>query len=241
MTAIEDRLQPNVKESIEALRNANIKFWMLTGDKLETAVSIGISCGVIGDDMEQVIVQDELPDLPDSPRERCLVIEGRALIDIMQTQKERFLETCRKCRSVICCRVSPKQKQEVVFAVRKCGHTVLAIGDGANDVNMINAAHVGVGVKGVEGTQAARCADYSISEFQLLTRLVLADGRECYRRNANLIAYTFYKNILLVLPQLWLGINGGLTALSLYDPIIYQLFNVIFTGLPIVVYAVLDE
>ncbi len=76
----------------------------------------------------------------------------------------------------------------------------LSIGDGANDVNMINAAHIGIGIEGVEGTQAARAADYSIGEFKILKRLLFYWGRESYRRNANLILYNFYKNIIFVMP-----------------------------------------
>ena len=81
--------------------------------------------------------------------------------------------------------------------------STLAIGDGANDVNMITSAHVGVGIKGLEGQQAARAADYSMGEFKLLRRLLLNHGRECYRRNSRLVCFNFYKNILVVLPQFW--------------------------------------
>lgn len=103
---------------------------------------------------------------------------------------------------VIACRVSPKQKSEIVQLVRnnKPEAVTLAIGDGANDVNMITAAHVGIGIKGVEGQQAARASDYSIGEFKILRNLVLDHGRECYRKNSSLISYNFYKNLLLVLP-----------------------------------------
>lgn len=76
----------------------------------------------------------------------------------------------------------------------------LAIGDGANDVNMITAAHVGVGIKGLEGAQAARASDYAIGEFKILRRLLFLHGRECYRRNCGLILFNFYKNTLLVMP-----------------------------------------
>lgn len=103
-------------------------------------------------------------------------------------------QVARMCQSVICCRVSPKQKQQIVSLVRKeephC--PTLAIGDGANDVNMITAAHVGVGIRGVEGQQAARAADYSIFEFQNIRRLLFYHGRECYRRNSYLVCYNFF-------------------------------------------------
>jgi len=78
--------------------------------------------------------------------------------------------------------------------------TTLAIGDGANDVNMITAAHVGVGISGLEGQQAARSSDYAIGEFKYLRNLLFVHGRECYRRNSYLVIYMFYKNILFVMP-----------------------------------------
>lgn len=76
----------------------------------------------------------------------------------------------------------------------------LAIGDGANDVSMINAAHVGIGINGLDGLQACRASDYSIGEFKYLLPLLLIHGSECYRRNSIVILYNFYKNIVLVLP-----------------------------------------
>ena len=97
----------------------------------------------------------------------------------------------------------------------------LAIGDGANDVNMITAAHVGIGIKGVEGQQVARASDVSIGEFRMLKNLLLVHGRECYRKNTTLINYNFYKNILYVMPNFWYGFYNGFSATELYDLTIY--------------------
>lgn len=110
-----------------------------------------------------------------------------------------------KCNSVLCCRVSPKQKAEMVILIksRQPGTTTLAIGDGANDVNMITSAHIGVGILGVEGRQAARASDYSIAQFSFLKRLVYVHGRESYRKNSYVVCYNFYKNVLFVMPQFW--------------------------------------
>jgi len=106
---------------------------------------------------------------------------------------------------VIACRVSPKQKAEIVKLVRHSipDVTTLGIGDGANDVNMILAAHVGVGIKGLEGNQAARASDYSLGEFKHLRKLLLFHGRESYRKNCMLVLYNFYKNVILIFPQFW--------------------------------------
>lgn len=110
---------------------------------------------------------------------------------------------------VLACRVSPKQKAEIVMLVRNDPDDKniisLAIGDGANDVNMINAAHVGVGISGLEGQQAARAADYSIGQFRYLKNLMFVHGREAYRRNSYLVLYMFYKNVLVVLPLFFYG------------------------------------
>ena len=117
----------------------------------------------------------------------------------------------------------------------------LAIGDGANDVSMINTAHIGVGISGLEGQQASRASDYSIGEFQILSQLCLVHGRECYRRNSELVLYNFYKNLIMVTPSFFYGCWNGFSAVILYDNYLYQLYNIIFTSMPVLVYAVLDR
>lgn len=119
--------------------------------------------------------------------------------------------------------------------------TTLAIGDGANDVNMITAAHVGIGIKGKEGQQAARASDYSFGEFKLLRRLLLYYGRESYRKNSILICFNFYKNIIVVMPFFWFGFLDGFSGQLLYDAWIFQFFNIFFASLPIMLYALFDE
>jgi len=143
---------------------------------------------------------------------------------------------------VLACRVSPKQKADIVNLVKKRypKKVTLAIGDGANDVNMILQAHVGVGILGKEGQQAARSADYAIGQFKFLKPLMFIHGREAYRRNALLIAYAFYKNVLYVMPQYYFGFNSAFSGQTLYDPVIYQLYNITMTSLPIMFYALFD-
>ena len=110
-----------------------------------------------------------------------------------------------KCNSILCCRASPKQKAQIVNIVKDYSPDIitLAIGDGANDVNMITCAHIGVGIRGVEGRQASRASDYSISQFKFLKRLLFVHGRESYRKNSFFVVYNFYKNIIFVVPQFW--------------------------------------
>ena len=116
----------------------------------------------------------------------------------------------------------------------------MAIGDGANDVSMITAAHVGIGIKGLEGNQAAKASDYSIGEFKMLRKLVLYYGRENYRRNAYLILYNFYKNFIMIVPKWWYGMLTGWQGQAVWDPYLFQMFNIFYTFLPIIVYAVGD-
>ncbi|KAL4432773.1 hypothetical protein ABPG74_011594 [Tetrahymena malaccensis] len=274
-TAIEDKLQDDVADTIKALKDSGIKIWVLTGDKIETAINIAYSCKLLDDTLEKAIIdveeenevnkflQDTLQNLleaeatyiqqqrqnkkaidEDALKNHALVISGFALNHISKTEiKTLIMKIVKYCKCIICCRVSPKQKQEVVTTVREMekNATTLAIGDGANDVNMITAAHVGIGIEGVEGQQAARASDYSINQFKELRRLLFYHGRECYRRNSNLVLYNFYKNVLLVLPQFWYGWTNWFSGQTLYNSFIYQLFNIFFASLPIMVYAIWDE
>lgn len=117
----------------------------------------------------------------------------------------------------------------------------LSIGDGANDVNMITEADVGVGIKGVEGQQAARAADYAIGEFKLLKRLLFFHGRENYRRNATLVLYNFYKNLIVFLPNAYFGYFNYFSGQNLYEQTGPVLYNLFFTAAPIIVYALFDK
>jgi phospholipid-transporting ATPase len=148
-------------------------------------------------------------------------------------------EILKQSVSVICCRVSPKGKSEITSIVKQWGHT-LAIGDGANDVNMINSAHVGVGVRGIEGSQATRAADYVVSEFKMLRRLVLFYGINFYHRNTGVVLFTLYKNILITFPILCYGPLSIESATYIYETWIFQFFNVFFVALPIVYFGLFD-
>lgn len=123
----------------------------------------------------------------------------------LEKELEYLLYTiATRCKAVICCRVSPLQKALVVKLVKKYSNSILlAIGDGANDVSMIQAAHVGVGISGVEGLQAARSADFAISQFRFLKKLLLVHGLWAYQRLSKMIFYYFYKNVALYLTQFW--------------------------------------
>lgn len=259
-TAIEDKLQDQVGLTIKSLKKAGIKLWVLTGDKLETAINIGYSCKILSDEQDKIIIDGReesevdanimegyktLGNRPNDPPEKfCLIITGDALIHaITERFAKSFVAIADRCATVIACRVSPKQKQEIVSLIKREKPTVttLAIGDGANDVNMITAAHVGIGIRGVEGQQAARASDYAIGEFKVLRRLLLNHGREYYRRNSTLICYNFFKNMVLVLPQFWFAFYDGFSGVSFYDTYLFQLFNLFYTSLPIFVFSLMDK
>ena len=265
-TAIEDKLQMGVPATIELLATAGIKIWVLTGDKQETAINIGFACALLHNDMglfmfddcdasnvSQVLAAYLTDAKAVTNQDLGLVIQGNMLEIVLPTDDEKkeaattreselFLSLATRCKAVICCRVSPLQKATVVSLVKNNMKTVtLAIGDGANDVSMIQAAHVGIGISGLEGLQAARASDYSIAQFRYLMRLLLIHGRYNYRRISKLILYCFYKNIVLFLTQFWYTFMNRFTGQSLYDPWGLSLYNIWFTAYPIVVLAVLDK
>ena len=224
-TAIEDRLQEGVPDSIALLGQAGIKLWVLTGDKVETAINIGFSCNLLDNDMELIILRVDDGDIDRAEEEidkhlltfgktgsdaelkaakksheppaptHALVIDGETLRLMLDAKiKQKFLLLCKECKAVLCCRVSPAQKASVVAMVKNGLQVMtLSIGDGANDVAMIQEAHVGVGIAGEEGRQAVMSSDYAIGQFRYLTRLVLVHGRWSYRRLAETIANFFYK------------------------------------------------
>lgn len=178
-------------------------------------------------------------------RKTGVIVSGESLLKIFANEKllKKFIELADSAEVVLACRVSPKQKAELVAMIRKEHEEAitLGIGDGANDVNMICEAHVGVGIQGLEGMQAARSSDYAIAQFSYLKSLLFFHGREAYRRNSILAIYMFYKNILFVMPQFWYGFTSAFSGQTLYEPILYQFYNVSFTAFPIMIFAILDQ
>lgn len=177
-------------------------------------------------------------------RPSSVIVSGESLLKITRNDivKNDFLELSEGAAVVLCCRVSPKQKAEIVNMVKHKykSTTTLAIGDGANDVNMISAAHIGIGISGLEGQQAARASDYSIGQFKFLKNLLFVHGREAYRRNSYLISYMFYKNVVFVFPIFWFGFFSVFSGTAIYENLLYQGFNIFFTSIPIMWFALYD-
>lgn len=249
-TAIEDKLQDNVPETIDTLLKAGISFWLLTGDKQETAINIGFSCKLLSRDMPLIVINEESFDATRelvietvSTPESALVIDGRSLEYALTPDLRRdFMRIALNCKSVICCRVSPFQKAEMVELVKDLtGEVTLAIGDGANDVAMIRTANIGVGISGTEGLQAAHSADYTITQFKFLARLLLVHGSWSMSRLRQMILYSFYKNIALYVVEFWFAIVSGWSGQTIFERWTIGLYNVIFTAAPPFAMGVFDR
>ncbi|KAJ1650120.1 drs2 neo1 protein [Dispira simplex] len=369
VTAIEDKLQDQVPDTISKLRRAGMKIWMLTGDKAETAVNIGYGCQLIDQssqvvmlsqhycglydhhnvtvdpfsaadgscdsggnneqksekliqkvgqvlqetltawgehqpaDREQVsrwdrfkrYVEDiafgsnhrrqgkvharyntpvveqvttgglstDLPELNDkpisehlnngslatlttrSPSHYAIVVDGTilALLETHPKLLETFLKLGMCSHAVLCCRVSPAQKAMVVREMRTMakGHVTLAIGDGANDIAMIQEAHVGIGIAGREGLQAARSSDYSIGQFRFLQRLLLIHGRWSYVRLCRFVHGTFYKCFAFYLTQSIFQHFTCYSGTSLYESWTLSMYNTLFASLPVIAIGIFDQ
>ncbi len=235
-TAIEDKLQEGVPETIAQLLEAHIHVWVLTGDKQETAINIGHSCRLLREGMPIIILNaDSLDEARNQINEQltnfrsagavgsdnsvAVVVDGRTLaFALHHNLRQDFLDLCCSCQSVICCRVSPIQKAEMVELVQEnTGAISLAIGDGANDVAMIQKADVGVGISGNEGMQAANSSDFAVAQFRFLARLLFVHGAWNYTRISKVILYSFYKNICLYIIELWFAIYNFWSGQVLFE------------------------
>lgn len=256
-TAVEDTLQEGVPETIESLRIAGVKVWLLTGDKVETAISVAYLCKLLDQDMTlfQLVRQQDVQacrkllnsyysDMQHLKEDAkfALIADGRSLHYAMKYSKQELAQLCKQCDCVLGCRLSPLQKSEVVEMVKNSPERpiTLAIGDGANDVSMIQEAHVGVGVFGKEGRQAVNSSDFAIGRFSLLNRLLFVHGHLFYNRTSNTIQYFFYKNILFILPQFLFSFYNPSFVSTLYHPILLIGYNLFFTSLPVLLYGLFE-
>ncbi|KAM1517675.1 hypothetical protein ACFX1Z_020735 [Malus domestica] len=276
-TAVEDKLQNGVPDCIDKLAQAGIKIWVLTGDKMETAINIGFACSLLRQGMKQIVITLESPDIKALEKEGekdaiataskgsvlnqiirgkaqltassrnseafALIIDGKSLAYALEDDvKNLFLNLAIGCASVICCRSSPKQKALVTRLVKSgTGKTTLAIGDGANDVGMLQEADIGVGISGVEGMQAVMSSDIAIAQFRYLERLLLVHGHWCYRRISSMICYFFYKNIAFGFTLFLYEAHTSFSGTPAYNDWFLSLYNVFFSSLPVVAMGVFDQ
>lgn len=316
-TAIEDRLQDGVPETIADLKRAGINVWVATGDKLETAIAIGYSTQLLAQDMNLIVVRggeygepnsayDQLRKAverffggrealaqmkhqpPDGAFERrnssrfslssrpsfqrqashtrsrssisntslvgkdngqrtggyALVIDGNALSHALceDFSKDLLLSISTQCKSVICCRVSPLQKALIVKLIKDgLGVITLAIGDGANDVSMIQAAHVGIGIAGEEGLQAVNSSDYAIAQFRFLKRLLLVHGHWSYWRNGLMITNFFYKQSINISYLFFFQIYCGWSTAQALDYVYILLWDAVWTVAVVIGAGIFDR
>ncbi|XP_017076835.2 LOW QUALITY PROTEIN: phospholipid-transporting ATPase ID [Drosophila eugracilis] len=173
----------------------------------------------------------------------ALVVNGHSLVHCLSPEMEnKFLDIASQCKAVICCRVTPLQKALVVELIKRAKNAVtLAIGDGANDVSMIKAAHIGVGISGQEGLQAVLSSDYSIAQFRYLERLLLVHGRWSYYRMCKFLRYFFYKNFAFTLCHCWYSLFCGFSAQTVFDPMFISVYNLFYTSLPVLALGVFEQ
>ena len=253
VTGVEDLLQDEVATTIENLRNAGMKIWMLTGDKVETATCISISAGIKGkhqkiftlksDDIISEDKNETISKLKEQFNEynkkntvesHIFIIDGELLDLSLKNCEKEFFETTKNSPSVVCCRCSPTQKRIVVKTIKnyiKNARTA-AVGDGGNDVAMIQEADVGIGIVGKEGLQASLAADYSIKEFKSLNILLLWWGRLAYKNTSTLANFVIHKGLIISINQFIFSLMFYYNAVALYNGMLSLGYSTVFTCLP---------
>ncbi|OLY81337.1 putative phospholipid-transporting ATPase 5 [Smittium mucronatum] len=333
VTAVEDRLQEGVPETIEALRKAGIHVWMLTGDKIETAINIAKSCRLIDGDektchtmvlegikdvsilaielkransilstlssyetrsmaptkkrirwpkvfrisnkffkvfkslkiskgskasgepdvSEVALLDDSGTDDFDYSNEKierfALVVDGDTISTLEDNPElmDKFIDVGILSDTIVCSRVSPSQKALIAKHMRiRCDSSnsyavTVAIGDGGNDIAMIQEAHVGIGIAGVEGLQAARSSDFSIARFRFLRKLLFVHGLWSYSRISRFTLATFYKCFVFYTCQFVFQFFTGFSGTSVYESTALSMYNTLFTLLTVLVLGTLDQ
>ncbi|BFU24442.1 phospholipid-transporting P-type ATPase, putative [Entamoeba histolytica HM-3:IMSS] len=262
VTAIEDQLQEDVPSTISMLREAGLKIWVITGDKMETAISVGLNCRLfisgqkmiyfnhtselefvehLDQELEELYSSKEIIDNSLNQNQTLGIVIHENNIDWFIKHQKKFSSLAIKAESVICCRVSPKQKADIALCVKQMTKTkCLTIGDGANDVPMLTHGDVGVGIYGKEGNQAAITADFAIRRFKHLTKLILFYGRNGKYQITTLIKFCFYKNAAFFLMDIWFATISNFTCQIIYDDWVMTCFNTFFTSLPPAAIALFD-
>ena len=260
-TGVEDRLQPMVPSTLTNMRAAGLAIWLLTGDSRQTAESVATSCNLITHEtkvvalnfeelvensltlhLEELCIEIEQDLSRLCGRKYALVVEGHNLHLALSTNADLFLKLASQCDFVLACRVTPLQKGILAKMVReKLGVLTMAIGDGANDVSMLQTSNIGVAILGQEGRQAAMASDFAVPRFELVGRLVLVHGHWSYIRLASLVLNSFYKNAAFVLTMFWFQLYCGFSGEEFIDQLYLVLFSVLFTSVPPLALGIFDR
>ncbi|EPX70673.1 P-type ATPase [Schizosaccharomyces octosporus yFS286] len=242
LTGVEDKLQKDVKVTLELLRNAGIHVWMLTGDKVETARCIAISSRLVsrGQYIHTIAklnsredAQSQLMILAGKP-DSCLIIDGESMEFCVGYLKDEFIEAISNLSCVVICRCTPTQKANMTRLIqKKKSASVCCIGDGGNDVGMIQVANIGVGVVGKEGQQASLAADYSIKEFSHIARLLLWHGRISYKQTSKLAMFVIHRGLIISICQVVYSIISNFEPIALFQGLLLVGYSTMYTMLPV--------
>ena len=242
ITGVEDLLQDDINVTIESLRNAGIKIWMLTGDKIETAKCIAISTGLkpLKDDIYEIKeVRDDMELANKLNRfsnkwNTVLLIDGVSLTRALENHRKLFFEAAVRAPAVICSRCLPNQKAVVTELVKTYSRQrVCSIGDGGNDVGMIQSADIGIGIVGKEGKQASLASDFSITEFKHLKALVLYHGRLYYKNSAKLSQFVIHRGLIISFIQAYFTCFFFYAAVPIYNGMLMLGYTTIYTMFPV--------
>ncbi|KAK0139426.1 putative phospholipid-transporting ATPase IIB [Merluccius polli] len=242
LTGVEDQLQADVRPTLELLRNAGIKIWMLTGDKLETATCIAKSSHLVSRNQDihvfkPVSTRGEAHLELNAFRRKhdcVLVISGDSLEVCLRYYEHEFVELACQCPAVVCCRCSPTQKAQIVTLLQQhTANRTCAIGDGGNDVSMIQAADCGIGIEGKEGKQASLAADFSITQFKHIGRLLMVHGRNSYKRSAALGQFVMHRGMLISAMQAVFSSIFYFASVPLYQGFLMVGYATIYTMFPV--------
>ncbi|XP_064598851.1 probable phospholipid-transporting ATPase IIB [Liolophura sinensis] len=242
LTGVEDKLQDNVRPTLEMLKNAGIKVWMLTGDKLETAICIAKSSRLVSrlqdiHTFNNVLTREEAHLQLNALRRKndnILIISGDSLQVCLQFYEHEFVELACQCPCVVVCRCSPTQKAEVVKLLKThTGKRTCAVGDGGNDVSMIQTADAGIGIVGKEGKQASLAADFSITQFSHIGRLLMVHGRNSYKRSASLSQFVIHRGLIISIMQAVFSSVFYFASISLFPSLLLVGYGTVYTMYPV--------
>uniref|UniRef100_A0A8C3VH25 Phospholipid-transporting ATPase n=1 Tax=Catharus ustulatus TaxID=91951 RepID=A0A8C3VH25_CATUS len=242
LTGVEDQLQTDVRPTLETLRNAGIKVWMLTGDKLETATCTAKNAHLVTRTQDIHIFRlvtnrgEAHLELNAFRRKHdcALVISGDSLEVCLKYYEYEFMELACQCPAVVCCRCAPTQKAQIVRLLQeRTGKLTCAVGDGGNDVSMIQEADCGVGVEGKEGKQASLAADFSITQFKHLGRLLMVHGRNSYKRSAALSQFVIHRSLCISTMQAVFSSVFYFASVPLYQGFLIIGYSTIYTMFPV--------
>ncbi|XP_022415692.1 probable phospholipid-transporting ATPase IIB isoform X7 [Delphinapterus leucas] len=242
LTGVEDQLQTDVRPTLEMLRNAGLKIWMLTGDKLETATCIAKSSHLVSRTQDTHVFRPVTSrgeahlELNAFRRKHdcALVISGDSLEVCLKYYEHEFVELACQCPAVVCCRCGPTQKAHIVKLLQQhTGRRTCAIGDGGNDVSMIQAADCGIGIEGKEGRQASLAADFSVSQFKHIGRLLVVHGRSSYKRSAALSQFVMHRGLIISTMQAVFSSVFYFASVPLYQGFLMVGYATVYTMFPV--------